>query len=373
MKRALWTVFLTLVLVVGLTVGFTSQAFAAFGHFPHRLTAGAVYTMTNDAAGNQIVVYDRAADGTLTMMDSVPTGGTGSGGDFDALVSQGSLILSNNGAWLLAVNAGSNDITVFRVKPDGLEATDQESSGGNMPVSLTMSFGRVYVLNAGGIPNITGFVLGFNGKLNPIPNSTRELGSGAYSQIGFNNLGGKLVVTDRADNELLVYNMNWFGVPSANPVVTTSSGQTPFGFVFDNLGRMLVVEVNGGNGAVSSYRVKFDGNLDVITGSEASGQAAACWIVRDNLGRVYTTNPASSSISYYHENFKGEVSLVDATAATGIGGLDAGISNNGQFLYALDPNSGGVDMYRINFNGSLTSLGLAPGGLNVYAQGLAVK
>jgi 6-phosphogluconolactonase (cycloisomerase 2 family) len=185
-------------------------------------------------------------------------------------------------------------------------------------------------------------------------------------------LGTQLVVTDRAENEILVYNTRSL-IPSANPVTNPSNGPTPFSFIFDNRDRLLVVEVNDNNGAVTSYRVGSDGSLDVISGSVTSGQAAACWIAGNNRGDMYTTNPASSSISAYGETPKGEVRLRDATAAIGAPTLDAGLSINGQFLYALNPAAGGVEMYRVNNDGGLISLGLAPGGLAVYAQGLAAR
>jgi hypothetical protein len=44
---------------------------------------------------------------------------------------------------------------VFRVRPDGLELTDVQSSMGNRPISVTVSRGVAYVLNAGG-PMCTG-------------------------------------------------------------------------------------------------------------------------------------------------------------------------------------------------------------------------
>lgn len=362
---------LTLVVLVCLTVVFAATGVAS-GPQHRALPAGAVYTMTNDPDGNEVVVYARAADGTLTQIDSVSTEGMGSGGGIDPLVSQGSLILTDNGRWLLAVNAGSDEITVFRVKPSGLEFADQIDSGGTMPVSLTVSFNRVYVLNAG-TANISGFFLNVSsGTLTPIPGSNRNLGMGGFSQVGFNNQGTHLVVAGRDQNELLVYNIQGL-VPAANAVTTPSSGTTPFGFIFDNRDHLLVVEVNGGNGAVTSYRVNRNGSLDVISASVASGQVAACWIAGNSRGNVTTTNPGSSSISSYHETSKGEVDLADATAAMGIATLDEGFSNNGRFLYALDPNGGGVQMYRVNQDGSLVSLGLAPGGLELYAQGLAAR
>jgi 6-phosphogluconolactonase (cycloisomerase 2 family) len=371
MKGTLWLNSLALVLLICFSL-FFAPALGTSGPQNRSLSAGAVYVMTNDSAGNEVVVYDRAADGALTKIDAVSTQGTGFGGGFDPLASQGSLVLSGNGRWLLAVNAGSNDISVFRVGPRGLEFKDRISSGGTMPVSLTVSSSRVYVLNAGGTANISGFILGSDGEFHAIPDSTRELGSGAFSQVGFNNLGTQLVVTDRAENEILVYNTRSL-IPSANPVTNPSNGPTPFSFIFDNRDRLLVVEVNDNNGAVTSYRVGSDGSLDVISGSVTSGQAAACWIAGNNRGDMYTTNPASSSISAYGETPKGEVRLRDATAAIGAPTLDAGLSINGQFLYALNPAAGGVEMYRVNNDGGLISLGLAPGGLAVYAQGLAAR
>lgn len=127
MKRVLISIFLAVVLLIGATMVFLPGASASDNsndhpksrnsddsrdsrdyHRPHRLVDDAVYTMTNDPAGNEVVVFDRDNDGMLTMADSVATQGLGSGGVFDPLVSQGSLIISDNGRWLIAVNAASN-------------------------------------------------------------------------------------------------------------------------------------------------------------------------------------------------------------------------------------------------------------------------
>lgn len=366
MKKLLRTVVPLLVLAANVAfVGPAALAETPHGH------AGAVYTMTNNPSGNEVAVFDRAADGTLTLADTVATGGNGSGGGTDPLASQNSLVLSQNGKWLLAVNAGSNDISVFRVKSDGLELTDTIGSGGTMPVSVAIASNRVYVLNNGAQANISGFFLR-HGLLTPIPHSTRSLGTGNFGQVGFDNSARHLIITDKADSELLVYRLSRWGIPSADPVTTPSSGTTPFGFTTEKSGRILVVEVNGGNGAVSSYRVERNGALQLISGSVASGQAAACWIASDGHGLAFTTNPGSPSLSSYDYNRKGAVTLLDATAATGAATLDAGITRDGRFLYALNPGGGGIQMFHIGHGGSLTDLGLAPGGLAGYAQGLAV-
>src|SRR5688572_14431568 len=105
--RLLWMV----ALLVALVAGGTATAQAAGGD------AGAVYVMSNSPGGNAILVFDRAAGGALTPAGSLATGGLGTG---SGLGSQGALIVSDNGRWLFAVNAGSNSVSVFAVRPNGL-------------------------------------------------------------------------------------------------------------------------------------------------------------------------------------------------------------------------------------------------------------
>src|SRR5947209_15705137 len=108
---------------------------------------GAVYTLMNLTSGNAVAVFARAADGTLSAAGSVATGGTGTGA---GLGSQGALALSDDGRWLFAVNAGSNDVSVFDVGPVGLALASRTASGGTLPISLTVHGHVLYVLNAGG-------------------------------------------------------------------------------------------------------------------------------------------------------------------------------------------------------------------------------
>lgn len=73
---------------------------------------GAVYTLSNEAASNDVIVYRRGADGVLQYAATHATTGKGSG---DGLGSQGALTLSSDRQWLFAVSAGSNELSVFRV------------------------------------------------------------------------------------------------------------------------------------------------------------------------------------------------------------------------------------------------------------------
>jgi hypothetical protein len=117
---------------------------------------GAVYTLTNSPAGNAVIAFGRGADGTLSPQGTFATGGSGSGSN---LGSQGAVTLTGDGRQLLAVNAGSNSVSLFRVRPDGLELEAAVPSGGARPISVTVRDKLVYVLNAGGAGNIAGFVL----------------------------------------------------------------------------------------------------------------------------------------------------------------------------------------------------------------------
>src|SRR6516225_2386254 len=71
---------------------------------------GAVYAMTNALVTNQIKVWARAANGNLTPLQTIDTGGGGSGTQLDptdSRGSQGGLALDLPGRHLIAVNTES--------------------------------------------------------------------------------------------------------------------------------------------------------------------------------------------------------------------------------------------------------------------------
>ncbi len=356
----------------------------------HAREPGAAYTMTNANDDNQIVVFSRDSGGLLTKIDAVSSGGKGSGGGVDPLGSQGSLVLVDEdqghpGSWhhhhagnrhgtemLLAVNAGSNDVSAFRVRPNGIQLRDRIGSGGSFPISVTASGRMVYVLNNGAPANITGFSLDQRGHMHPVPHSTRLLGEGSYGQVAFDPRGRVLVVTDKANNRLLVYTVGRHGRPSDTPVITPSSGAVPFAVDFDRKGHLLVAEA--GANAVSSYDIAADGSLQIISASVPNGQIATCWIVVNRRGAVITTNPGTNSLSAFRVNTTtGQVTLLNGTAGAGNAPLDIDVTESGRFAYAVDPANGGVDMYKIGLDGSLTGLGIAEAGLMGFAQGMAVQ
>ena len=113
-----------------------------------------VWAQTNEISGNHIVVYDRASDGTLSQAGTYATGGNGGaaapGTESDHLATQGSLVYDPGHSVLIAVNAGSDTVTTFKVHGDRLQGRKTVSSGGEFPASIAVHGRLVYVLNAGG-------------------------------------------------------------------------------------------------------------------------------------------------------------------------------------------------------------------------------
>src|SRR5206468_13006203 len=91
------------------------------GHANGR-TGSVVWAQTNEVAGNRIVVYDRAGDGTLSQAGTYATGGNGGGAAPGAeshhLPSQGSPVYDPRHSILIAGNAGSDPVTTFQVHRD---------------------------------------------------------------------------------------------------------------------------------------------------------------------------------------------------------------------------------------------------------------
>jgi 6-phosphogluconolactonase (cycloisomerase 2 family) len=341
-----------------------------------------VYTATNSPAGNTVLLFHRAADGTLSPGPSYPTGGTGTGA---GLGNQGGVTLSSTARWLFVVNAGSNSVSVFFRRPDGtLERTDHEPSGGVMPISVTHTTrgNRVYVLNAGGDGNISGFTLTFQGQLVPIPGSTQPLsqaGGTGPAQISFSNTGLELVVTEKMTNRIDVYTVDAATGVASGPTVHPSAGMTPFGFAFDGKQRVIVSEAQGGvpnASTVSSYRLSGSA-LSVISPTVPDFQTAACWIVITNLGKyAYTTNTGSNNISGYAIQNSGAITLLTpggVTATSDAGPIDAALSHGDQqFLYVLNSMAGTITTYVVDAaTGALTQFPGGVGGLPPGTNGLA--
>ena len=339
--------------------------------------AGHVFSSTNAAAGNELLVYRAAANGALTLQTRLATLGTGTG---TGLGNQGAVTLSGNGRHLFVVNAASNSVSTFVVRRNGVALVSTVDSGGLRPVSVTEHHGIVYVLNAAGAGNVTGF-RNHRGSLTPLADSTRALSAASgtgVAQVGFNPEGDVLVVTEKATNKLVSYRVREGG-QIGQPLVTASNGVTPFGFAFNRRGTLLVSEAFGGAAGastVTSYDVG-EGvlpRLTVVSASVADTQSAACWVVATPNGRhAFVTNTGSGTISRYAVERSGKITLAQAIAGTsGAGPIDAAVSATGGFLFVLNSGSHTISSFGVDADGTLAAPS-SVGGLPVGANGLAAN
>jgi 6-phosphogluconolactonase (cycloisomerase 2 family) len=317
---------------------------------------GAVYTLANGAP-NAVLAFDRAADGSLTAVGSTLTGGAGAGA---GLGSQGALVEANG--FLLAVNAGSNDVSVLRVRVGRLHVTDVEPSGGTRPVSIAVRGRLVYVLNAGGAGNVAGFRLDGRGALRPIAGSVQPLANAdaGAAQVSITPDADALVVTEKATNTIDTFALTAGG--RARPVVAhRSNGVTPFGFAFGRGDSLIVSEAAGGAplaSSVSSYAIG-DGAFRTISAVVPTLQTAACWLITNESGDLaFTTNAGSDSVGTLAVANGGAVTLTHTeTAGAGSHPTDLALTGNEDRLFTLDAFTHQISALRVGAGGSLTYLG----------------
>ena len=324
--------------------------------------AAAVYVQTNDAAKNEVVAFRRNADGGLALRGRYETGGRGTGKPH--LPSQGSVVISGDGRWLLVVNAGSDELSLFTIEGDGLVLADRVGSGGSTPTSVAVTADLVYVLN-NGAPNVAGFKLA-DGELTPLEGSTRSLSAedADPAQIAFSLDGGTLVVTERETNSISTYTIDEQGHANG-PTTIKSSGETPYGFDFTAAGTVIVTEAFGGaTGAASasSYAIDDRGKLAPVSGSVGDTRSEVCWAAVTKDGRfAYVTNFGDGTISSYAIAGDGSLELLDPMAGTtrlGEKGIrDEAITRDGRYLYAIDPDAQRVFGWTVGEDGGLSSVG----------------
>jgi 6-phosphogluconolactonase len=336
---------------------------------------GFVYVQTNDADNNEVVVFGRAEDGTLERRNAYSTGGKGSGSPH--LPSQSSVVLA--GDRLFVTNAGSDDVTVFAVADGSLSLFDRVPSGGSAPRSVAVHGERVYVLNTGGEPNVSGLAFE-SGRLVAQAGSTRTLGAGSDpAQVAFTPDGRTLILTDRASDSIHAFAVDEDGI--AQKVVThRSSGATPYGFDVTADGVIVVTEAAGaqvGKASASSYKLGGPAALAPVSGAVGNTRSEVCWAVISKDGRTaFVTNFGDGTISTYAIGDDGSIELREAVAATTVDGepgvRDEALSSDGRYLYALHADTGRVFGWGVGADGTLDAIGSA-NGLPLTAAGLAAS
>ena len=367
-------------------VALPASASASTGASP---VVGHVYVNDNTKGTNTIGAFDRHADGTLTPLagSPFPTGAAGTG---SGLAEQGAIQITPDGRFVIAVDAGSNQVSVLRIHPDGslrLVSHGVVSSGGALPDSVAVFGHLVYVANSGlGDANYTGFRLGSNGRLFPVPGSTVSLAANAApADVLFNGTGTKLVGTEVGTSLIDSFTVGFDGrLTKAPGSPFTAQGLGPFGSEFrpTNPDQLFVSNAHNtapDSGTISAYTDSRDGTLTSIGASPfADDQMAPCWIEITHDGQfLFTVNTGSGEISRFSIAPDGSLTLLGSTPVGqtgGVGAVDARLSPDGQFLYVDESRTGKVGAFAVN-GGNLTELGTSPFALPAGATpaGIAVN
>ena len=305
---------------------------------------GYTYVNDNTAVANTIAGFDRHADGSLTPIPGSPfaAGGAGLGA---GLASQGAIQVTSDGRYLLAVDAGSNQISVLRVTADGVPVLVGQpvSSGGVQPVK--------------------------HRGLTDGPGLRRELRHGRQRLLRLPAESGRHADPDPA---LDGHRPRWFGPrrrvlqphrrpPRRRPdwhleidsFVVLPSGRlfaapgSPFtgqglgqlGAEFSPVKPWQLFVSNAHNGACSApcprtATASSVSSTSIGSSPYADGQTAPCWVEISHDGRyLFTVNTGSGNISSYSINPDGSLALIGSSAITGGGAdIDARLSPDGKYL-----------------------------------------
>ena len=332
---------------------------------------GYTYIDGNTPTVNTVDGFARHADGSLTPLAGSPftAGGAGTGA---GLASQGAIQVTADGRYLLAVDAGSNQVSVLRITAGGVPVLVGQpvSSGGIQPVSVAVSrFGLVYVANSGASDSgYSGFRLGLDGSLTPIPGSTVTVpGNSGLGDVFFNALGDHLIGTRTGTSMIdsfVVLPGGHLLAAQGSPFTGQGLGQLGAEFSPTRPWQLFVSNAHNGAGlgTVSAYNDSLFGRLSPIGSSPyADGQTAPCWVEISHDGKyLFTVNTGSGSISSYSIDPDGSLTLIGSFAIKGGGAdIDARLSPDGRYLLVDGSGMHFVSVFAVN-GGTLTEAPSSP-------------
>ena len=332
---------------------------------------GYTYLDGNTAGANTIDGFARHADGSVTPLPGSPfaAGGAGLG---TGLASQGAIQATPDGRYLLAVDAGSNQISVLRITAGGVPVPVGQpvSSGGIKPVSVAVSpAGLVYVANSGaGGSGYSGLRLHVDGSLTPIPGSTVTVpDSAGLGDVFFNAFGDHLIGTRTGTSQIdsfVVLPGGHLLAAKGSPFTGQGLGQLGAEFSPARPAELFVSNAHNGAdlGTVSAYRDSLAGQLTPIGASPyADGQTAPCWVEISHDGRyLFAVNTGSGNISSYAIGSGGSLTLIGSTPIAGGGAdIDARLSPDGRYLLVDGSGNHILSVFAVS-GGNLTEVASSP-------------
>jgi 6-phosphogluconolactonase (cycloisomerase 2 family) len=376
---------------------------------------GHLYMQTNETR-NAVVHYLRSASGTITEVERIPTGGSGSGvfrpiyeaNGPNAFEGAGSVILTPDRRFLFTTNGGDNSVSSFRLGEDGrLTLLDIKPTGnavkGKSGTAKSLAYGpskgTLYVLHSFGPDHVRLMSVNDEGKLTARPERYS-----VNTQSKTDRVSTMAVLSP--DEKFLLVDLNFDERPSANPDGTPkfvlanerdpdglvtfpvggdgtlgapsfhdAGGAAPFYIAFLH-GRPNTF-INGtaaGNGLVMSS-IDADGRIGigplVPLDTSAGKPSELCWVAISPDDRlVFVTNFGYSSISSYRID-GAEVSIAKDPASPKVPGdgtfraingiVSSGPSDNwitpdGAYLYQIYGNASKLVGYATQPDGSLNEI-----------------
>ena len=303
-------------------------------------------TMTNDAASNQIKVYDAS---TLALLQTLPTNGAGGASGNARGVRQ------FNGKLFAVVNNGSNTVAIYKRDGDRLKF-DRVVTTTSAPVSIDFGNGHMYVAGA---TTVDSFVLHGNsvgsrdGTVGLLVVGGGAPPNGSTAQVGVVDEETLLVTlkTDPTPGTVDVVALHDGAITGTAPAAVSAPAGTltPFGFAVYPDGTAVITLAHSSQDGL--FR---DGafTLPVI----AAGQTAPCWMTRSGK-YLFTANTGSHTISRLLGT--GNNIFVDALVAANIptGGAPADIDTDSDVLGVIDHTSGAshLTLFTVNEFGELSA------------------
>jgi hypothetical protein len=376
---------------------------------------GHLYMQTNETR-NTIIHYHRFANGTITAVERVPTGGAGSGvfrpiyeaNGPNAFEGAGSVILTSDRRFLFTTNGGDNSVSSFSVGKDGrLTLLDVKPTGNAVKgksgtaksLAYCLSTGTLYVLHSFGPDHIRLMSVNGEGKLTPRPerytvntqNKTDRVSTmavlspdGKFLLVDINfderpsaNPDGtpKFVLANEQDPDgLVIFPVGGDGTLGA-PSFHDAGGAAPFYIAFlHGWPNTFINGIAAGNGLVTS---SIDAHGQVAIGplvpidTSAGKPSELCWLAISPDDRsVFATSFGYSNISSYHVDGD-EVSIAKDPACPRVPGdgtfraingtvssgpSDNWISPDGAYLYQIYGNASKLVGYATRPDGSLKEI-----------------
>ncbi len=379
---------------------------------------GHVYMQTNEIQ-NRIMHFGRAADGQLELLESIPTGGAGSGvfkpisgqaSAPNAFEGAGSVILAESNTLLFTTNGGDNSVTSFRVSPDGkLTMIDRQPTGepvtGRSGTAKSLAYRpqsrTLYVLHAFGPNHLRAYTVAADGKLklrperhsiNTVTKADRVATQVVLSPDGrfllvdilfdthpaANTDGSpKLVVANAPDPDgLVIFPVRDDGT-LGEAQFADAGGAGPFYIAFLKRSRDTFLDgVAVGDGVVVS-RIDDEGRVTrgpLVTIDTSQGKPSElCWLqVTSDNSLVLATNFGYGTVSTYrlaegrlsllqdpaNETIPGDGTFRAVNGLVSSGPSDSWLTPDDQYFYQIFGNASVLVHYRLDkTSGSLTEIG----------------